>query len=97
MQDRSRWLAEQHPSYEEHASLDVLRKCRNGGIHAGVNITLADASNELRAAIATVVHWDGAGIPAQVMRGFRCVTVLVENRCIRRSPLSDTSSRTISW
>ncbi|MFI7531447.1 hypothetical protein [Nocardia salmonicida] len=54
IQQRSRWLAAQHPSYEEHACLDVLRKCRNDGIHEGGVITLDDASNGLRAAIATV-------------------------------------------
>ncbi|MCC3317873.1 MULTISPECIES: hypothetical protein [Nocardia] len=54
MQYRSQWLAARHPGYQEHASLDLLRKSRNEGIHAGGIISLDDAASGLRAAIATV-------------------------------------------
>lgn len=54
MQQRSQWLAARHPDYQEHASLDLLRKARNDAIHAGGVINLDDAADALRAAIATV-------------------------------------------
>ncbi|MBF6470102.1 hypothetical protein IU427_33865 [Nocardia beijingensis] len=54
MQQRSQWLAARHPAYQEHASLDLLRRSRNDAIHAGGVINSDDAADALRAAIATV-------------------------------------------
>ncbi|WP_280470753.1 hypothetical protein [Nocardia farcinica] len=54
MQQRSQWLAARLPDYQEHESLDLLRKCRNDAIHAGGTINAADSADALRAAFATV-------------------------------------------